>query len=300
MHLIVGATGEVGRRVVRALLQAGEPVRAVSRDPARLGDAARRGAETVVGDLRRSDWQEAALAGVERVVIASHGLVPPSRSNTAGAVDGVGAQRLIDAAAQTGVRQVLFISLAGAEREATTFARIKRGTERHLEASGVPWTVLRPTVFPENHALLLMGEPLRAGKPVQLLGTGAVKINWISASDVADDVVWSLQDASALGSVRELRGRDHLSRLDVLALLERELGVRAKRQHLPLGAMTLMRMLARPFHPGLATLLELASDEERRGGDPPDEHERATWVGPTRVKDVIERWVAAVQPVGAS
>ena len=300
MHLIVGATGEVGRRVVRALLQAGEPVRAVSRDPARLGDAARRGAETVVGDLRRSDWQEAALAGVERVVIASHGLVPPSRSNTAKAVDGVGARRLIDAAAKAGVRQVLFISLAGAEREATAFARIKRTTERHLEASGVPWTVLRPTVFAENHALLLMGEPLRAGKPVQFFGSGAVKITWISASDVADDVVWSLQDTSALGSVRELRGRDHLSRLDVLALLERELGVSAKRHHLPLGAMTLMRMLTRPFHPGLATLLDMALDEERRGGDPPDEHERATWVGPTRVEHVVQHWVAAVQPLGAS
>lgn len=300
MHLIVGATGEVGRRVVRGLLEAGERVRAVSRDPARLQDAARRGAEIVVGDLRRSDWQEAALAGVERVVIASHGLAPPSRSNTAKAVDGVGARRLIDAAATAGVRQLLFVSLSGAEREATVFARIKRATERHLEASGVPWTVLRPTVFPENHALLLMGEPLRAGKPVQLFGSGAVKINWISASDVADDVVWSLQDPSALGSVRELRGRDHLSRLDVLALLERELGVSAKRQHLPLGAMTLMRMLTRPFHPGLATLLDMALDEERRGGDPPDEHERATWVGPTKVEEVVQRWVAAMQPVGAS
>ncbi len=290
MVVIVGASGVLGSRVVQRVLDDGSSVRAVSRDPDRLVDAAARGAEVVRGDLRETGWEEAALAGAERLVIAAHGLVPPSRRNTPMAVDGVGARRLIDAAAAAGVRQVVYLSAAGAASEATAFGRVKRATERHLEASGAPWTVIRPSVFPENHALVLLGAPVRAGKPVPFFGAGEERINWVSADDVADDVVRCLDDDATLGTVREIRGRDHLSRREALELVEAELGVQARRQHLPVGVVKVLRGATRAVHPGLHALLDLSMHEIERGGDPEDEPERATWVGSTRVADVVGAW----------
>lgn len=290
MVLIAGATGQVGRRVVARALDAGLTVRAVTRDPAKLSHAAEHGVEVINGDLLAPNWLASALDGVDRVVFAAHGLVPPSRRNTPQAVDGEGARRLIDASARAGVRQFVFVSSAGARTEASLFGRIKRQTERHLEASGVPFTVLRPSVFPENHALLLLGEPVRAGKAVQFFGTGEEPINWISADDVAADAVRALGDASTLGTVRELRGSDHISRREALALVEEALGVQAKRQHLPVGVMRVMRALTPALHPGLHALIDLALDEIVRGGDPADEAQRADWVGPTRVQDVVQAW----------
>jgi len=292
MHLIVGASGALGSRVARRLLEAGEAVRVATRDPARVAGAVAAGAEAVRLDLLEPSGVDAALAGVSRVVVASHGLVPPSRRNTPAAVDGDGARRLIDAAQRAGVRQVVVVSAAGADAGATKFARAKLGTERHLAASGVPWTVLRPSVFPENHALQLMGVPLRAGRPVPFFGAGTEPINWISADDVADDVVRVLSDPSALGTVRELRGVDRLSRRDALTLLEAALGQTARRQHLPVAVVRVVRAATVALHPGVHALLDLALDEIARGGDPSDAPARASWVGPTRVADVIARWAA--------
>jgi len=290
--VIVGASGELGRRLVRRALDAGMDVRAVSRDPDRLLDAAARGADVVRGDLLETGWEASALAGVDHLVIASHGLVPPSRRNTPSAVDGVGARRLIDAAASAGVRQVVYLSAAGAQAEANAFMRVKRATERHLEDSGVPWTVIRPTVFTENHALVFLGAPLRAGKPVPFFGRGEERINWVSAGDVADDVLRCLGDTATLGTVREVRGRDHLSRREVLAIIEDELAVEARRQHLPVAVVKALRGVTRVLHPGLHALLDLSLHEIERGGDPEDEPERATWVGSTRVADVVRAWVS--------
>lgn len=293
MIMIVGASGALGSRVVRRALDAGASVRALSRQPDRLTDAVARGAEVVRGDLLETHWMAGALAGVERLVIAAHALVPPSRRNTPQAVDGDGARRLIDAAAATGVRQIVYLSVAGAETEATAFGRIKRATERHLEASGVPWTVIRPSVFVENHALVLLGAPARAGKPVPFFGPGAERINWVAADDVADDVVACCGDAGTLGTVREIRGPDRLSRREALAIVENELGVQARRQHLPVGMVKVLRAATRRLHPGLHALLDLSLHEIERGGDPEDEPERATWVGPTSVVDVVRAWARA-------
>lgn len=290
MVLIVGASGALGSRVTRRALETGLRVRAVSRDPERLRAAAERGAEIVRGDLLETDWFDAALDGVEHVIIASHGLVPPSRRNTPEAVDGVGARRLIDAAGRAGVRHLVYVSAAGAASEATAFGRVKRATERHLEASGVPWTVLRPSVFPENHALVLMGDALRAGKPVPFFGSGEERFNWVSADDVAVDALRCLEDPTTVGTVRELRGPDHMSRREALAIVEDALGVRAKRQHLPVGVVRVLRAVTRSLHPGLHALMDMALNEIDRGGDPPDEAQRATWVGPTRVQEVVRAW----------
>jgi uncharacterized protein YbjT (DUF2867 family) len=289
MILVLGARGTLGHRVAARLLAAGERVRAVSRDPAGLDGLAALGAEAVRGDLLEDGWQEAALAGVERVVLASHGLYPPSRSNHPQAVDGEGTRRLIDAAARVGVRQFVYVSAAGAAPDAVRFMRVKYATEQHLRRSGLGWTIIRPTVFIENNALVHLGEPLRAGKPVPFLGPGTSRVNWVSADDVADEIVRALSDESALGRVRELRGPDTLSRVECLELLAAALGREPRRRHLPLAAVRVLHAIAGPLHPGMAALLSLVLADPGPPADPVDAEVR---VGPTHVAEVAARWAS--------
>jgi len=288
MDLVVGASGHLGRRVVRRLLKSGSRVRALSRTPGHLRELQAEGAEVVQGDLLNPEGLRGALDGVRAVIVAAHGLVPPSRTNHPRAVDGKGVRRLIDLSADAGVERVVHMSVAGADREDTAFAREKRATELHLQASGVRWTILRPTLFVENHVLLLMGEPLRAGRRVEFLGRGETPVNWISADDVADEVLRSLEDARGGGAVRTLGGPDRMTRLQALAVLEEVLGTAAKRRHLPLPLVRFLRGLTRPVHPGMSYLLDLMVAEETGRSSFPDAS--LDWRGSTTVREVVEGW----------
>jgi uncharacterized protein YbjT (DUF2867 family) len=294
MHLILGASGQLGSRVARRLLSEGEPVRAVSREPARLTDLVERGAEAVQGDLLESAWIPPALAGVRTLLLASHGLVPPSRRNHPEAVDGVGTRRLVDAAVEAGVERVVFISSAGAEAPDSTFVRLKAATEAHLRGkateNGLRHTIFRPTVFMENHALLLMGEPLRDTGTVSFFGRGETPLNWISTEDLADPVVEALRDPAAPDTVVEAGGPQVLTRRQALEILEEALGRKAKRRHLPLGVVRAVKGVAGPFHPGLRCLLELVVAEEAHPERQLVAPERFHWIGSTPLREVAERW----------
>lgn len=289
MHVVLGASGTLGRPVVRRLLAEREPVRAVSRNPARITDLVDAGAEAVVGDLLTAGWMPGALEGARSVTVAAHGLVPPDRRNHPEAVDGRGVRRLMDEAVRAGVEHVVYLSAASGG-EATRFVRIKRATEAHLRASGVGWTILRPTVFVENHALVLMGEPLRDTGRVTFFGRGRTPLNWISVEDVAGEVVRALGEPASRGAVRELGGPDVLSRLQVLEILERAIGKKARRRHVPLLAVRTMQALAGPWHPGLRVLLEMAAAEETGSGPVPTDPGHFDATGRVTVADVIEDW----------
>ncbi len=289
--LVTGASGTLGRRVVRRLLDGGVPVRAVTRDPSRVADLVEAGAEVVRGDLLVGTWLDPAISGVGQVVIASHGLVPPDRRNHPGAVDGTGARRLVDAASRAGVRHVVHVSVAGADRVPTLFAREKRATEEHLARSDVPHTILRPTVFLENQLLLAMGEPLRGAGEVTLFGPGTTPLNWISAADVAAAVVEAVgAPPEGGGRVRTIGGPDVLSRLEALAVLEEVLGRKARRKHVPVLGMRLMRAVVGSFHPGMRYLVDLALSEAADDGSLPSTPDSFDWIGDTRLRSVVEEW----------
>ena len=289
MILVTGGTGALGSCLVTRLLQGGEAVRVVSRDPGRAAALAAGGAEVVRGDLLENDWQ-AALAGVNTLVIASHGLYPPSRRNHPAAVDGRGARRLIDAAAAAGVGQVVYLSAAGAAPDGPVFLRIKRATEMHLRASGLRALVIRPTVLIENNALLLLGEPLRRGQPVRLIGPGTTPMNWVSADAVAATIVDLLQTPGEGNRTLELRGPDTLSQLECLAVLEAALGREAARQHLPRVVASLVGRVAAPFNPGLACLLDFILAADGAPARPADAEVQVVG-GP--LAEIAARWAEA-------
>jgi uncharacterized protein YbjT (DUF2867 family) len=138
MLLITGATGHIGRELVRELDAKGAAYRVLVRDPTRTADLPQR-AERVVGDLDKPATLAPALDGVERLFL----LVP-----------GVGIQHTehaIAAAKAVGVRHIVYLSsYAVIGDPIPAMGRWHHEREQLIRASGIPATFLRPCAFMIN------------------------------------------------------------------------------------------------------------------------------------------------------
>lgn len=302
MNLVIGASGQLGNLVAKRLLESGQPVRAHSRDPdTKLPELKSLGAEAIKGDLRDPNWIDDAMSGVQHVLIASQGLFPPSRTNHAATVDEPGNRRVINAAKQAGVEHIVFISMPHASPEfPSRFVHAKHQTEEDLKRSGVGHTILQSPVFIEAHGIVMLGEPLRSGNAVQFFGRGQTPLRWISVEDVASYVLRSFEDPELCNTTRVIGGPDIMTRVQVLERIEKELGTQAKRRHMPLTLMRVMRTATKPVHPGLSDLISLAIAEETMPDHPGFAPEQLDWQGSQTVDDVVRRWAAVTFPKPAA
>ncbi|MFC4334368.1 NmrA family NAD(P)-binding protein [Salininema proteolyticum] len=156
--LVAGATGTQGRPTVAWLLRDGWSVRALVRDrtTAAAQELAGKGAELAVGDF---DEERTLAAALRR----AHGLfaIPPvDYGETGWDTDreyGRG-KRIVDLAADSGVRHIVFSTIATTTGPGLPGSSGKRRIEEALGGSGVTFTVLRPVRFMENY--LLSGTPV--------------------------------------------------------------------------------------------------------------------------------------------
>jgi uncharacterized protein YbjT (DUF2867 family) len=178
--LVTGATGTLGRLLVRELLAHGREVRAFSRKPnpgapegqSTSGTAAQPGEpEWFVGDLQTGIGLAAALDGVTTV---AHCATSPRGEAQMGA-------QLMIAAARAGRPHIVFPSVVGAETIRSRYYRDKRAVERLLEDGDLPWTVLRTTHF---HEFIDAGLQMQSRFPVMLLSKNE-KFQPVAADEVA-------------------------------------------------------------------------------------------------------------------
>ncbi len=289
MHLIIGASGRLGRYIAENLLQRGEQVKAVSRDPEKLASLKSKGAKIVQGDLRDPSWMDGTLRNVQYLFIAAHGLVPPSRRNTIDTVDDTGNRYLIDAAKRAGVQHIIFTSVHQAHPNAPMkFARIKYKIEEYLKASGVDYTIVRPSAFIETHAIFRLAEPIQRTGKVTLIGDVTTPVMWISAADVADYMVDNIENPEMKNSTKVISGPDILSQVQVIEIIEQLLGKKAKLSRIPNGFLHAVRILSRPLHPGISNLLEAALMTTKKNGQ---QSMQLDWTAPASVADVVYKWI---------
>ncbi|MFE1317707.1 SDR family oxidoreductase [Kitasatospora phosalacinea] len=146
--LVTGATGVLGREVLRHARATGRPVHALTRRTALPTETATATATTTpathwhTGDLTTGTGLDEALTGVDAVI---HCASDPRRPGN----DLPALRHLLDAARRADVRHLVNISIVGVDRVPLRYYRIKLRGEELLAASGLGWSNLRATQFPE-------------------------------------------------------------------------------------------------------------------------------------------------------
>jgi NADH dehydrogenase len=182
------------------------------------------GAQAVFGDLKDRASLEPACADMETVITTANSAQRGGSDNPQ-TVDLEGNRNLIDAARAAGVQQFIFTSALGVDPNSPVpFVRAKGQTESYLRESGVPFTILAPNIFMEVWMGMVIGLPLRAGRPVTLVGEGRRRHSFVAARDVAAFAVAAVGHPAALNRRVVLGGPEALSLRDVVAAYERALG----------------------------------------------------------------------------
>lgn len=257
--LVLGASGALGRPLVRRLLDAGMEVRAACRHPQALDDLAARGADVVAADLTDRASLESACAGVQRLVMAAHAFLGRGRWRS-DAVDDAGVRTLIEVAHAARVRQFVYCSAFGAHlSHPVDFFATKARLEAVVRGSGLPATVLRPTAFMEQHVHQFNGAAVLASGKARLIGPSTKPRNFVAAADVAAVAERVLMDDQHIGGTVEIGGHDHLSNAQVAELYAREAGLTLRVSRLPTALARMMAVAIRPVHPGVARVLALQS-----------------------------------------
>ena len=230
MLLLTGATGTVGRALLRPLLDAGTPVRCLVRDPRRLGPDRVR-VQIALGDLGDHLSFRHALRDVDTVV---H-LASVIRDQPHGSIEelsGVATWRLVQAAERAGARRFVFFSTLGAStRSRGRLMRAKAVAESAVTASSLEHTVFAPSIIyaPGDPYLRLLQR--MSWLPVMAIpGAGDAMFQPICADDVAACVMSALPGGAAAGIAPgaryELAGPETLTHREIVALALRSFGRR--------------------------------------------------------------------------
>ena len=227
MLLLTGATGSVGRALLRRLTASGEPVRCLVRDPRGLGSDRVR-VQIALGDLADPPSFRNAMRGVRTVV---H-LAAAIRDQPAGSIEelnGIGTWRMVRAAERAGVEHFVFMSSLGAVRhDRTRFLRAKALAEDAVLASDVRHTVFAPSmIYAQGDMFMTLLERMALVLPVMpVSGRGHARYQPIWAEDVADCVVAGLDGPPAAnGAARyELAGPQTLTHEQIVELVLRAAG----------------------------------------------------------------------------
>lgn len=205
--LVTGATGAVGRHVVRELASRGAGVRAFVRDAGRARAVVGEDVDLAVGDLRDVHSMRAAFDGVEQLFLAC-GNVPEQVELEATAVD---------AAADAGVRRIVKLSAAHAEvGSPLDFWDIQGRIEERLRSTRVAHVLLRPLSYMST-LFAAAGTVAAAGRVVA--PAGDAKIAMIDPRDVAAVAAVALTEDGHDGRAYTLTGPEALTYHDVAEAL---------------------------------------------------------------------------------
>jgi uncharacterized protein YbjT (DUF2867 family) len=197
---IAGGHGQIGQQLIARLVDRGDEVRSLDRNPDYAEGLRALGAEPVTCDLESATEEDVANAtGAVDAIIFSAGAGPGSGPDRKWTIDYGGVVKLIAAAKANGVNRFLLVSSIGADPDAggdDTFAvylRAKGKADAELQSSGLDHTIVRPTQLVDDPGtgLVELGERVGRGE--------------IPRADVAAIVAASLDASNAIGKTFEAR-----------------------------------------------------------------------------------------------
>lgn len=221
MLLLTGATGQVGSALLRRLVDEGEQVRCLVRDPRRLGTMRVR-VQIALGDLADPPSFRNALRGVDTVVHLAAAIRDQPRGSIE-ELNGIATWRLVRAAQNVGAERFVFFSaLDASPHHRTRFHRAKALAEQAVKESELDWTVLAPSiVYAPGDRWLTMLERLSLAPMMPVSGMGRARFQPIWAEDAAACALAVLREQAKKHSSKryELAGPQTLTHLEIVALV---------------------------------------------------------------------------------
>ncbi len=241
--LITGGCGFIGLAAAKVLPERGHEVRLLS--STREGEYA--GFPVVRGDVRDLASLMAAAAGINAVVIGhqfpNFPIERPETHDTFQEVDADGTRNVLDALKAHGQPERV-VYLSGAAVQESMAGRhpgidAKLSAEASVQASGIPWTILRPSIVygPGDHYFSRLVQMIKSGPVVPVLGGGRALSAPIHVNDLAQAIAAALDDRRGENALLDVCGPNTLSTNALLGLLMSVIGQRRPVVHLPVGAM---------------------------------------------------------------
>jgi len=292
MILVIGGTGRLGRQIVELLN--GQPVRVLTRDPARARTivGGLPGVEVVGGDLLVRSDLVTALAGADVVIVTAHGGEGTGRSGPGG-IEGRGLPQLIDLAATAPPKQFIYLSSASARLDSPSdFFRGKAAVENRLRTGPIPYSILRPTHLLDTWVPML-AEPLARKSRQMIIGHGRNPVSWVAGRDVAAAAA-RLAAESGRGRTEDLGGLQALTLRELNEQIQLALDIQpAKTTAMSPGMLRATSRILRPFNGVLARQMQLGALLDTR---PQVIDSSAVWeqlgITPTAIPD----WLHATLP----
>ncbi len=230
--LVTGATGFTGSRVVSLLLDSGYEVRCFVRETSDRSQLGALPVEWVTGDLSDNEALTSALRGVDALVnIASLGFGH--------------AESILRSAKEAGVRRGIFISTTAIFTQLNADSKSARlAAEEAIQASGLDYTILRPTMIygsPRDRNMWRLIRLLRFSPIIPIFGDGESLQQPVFVGDVAQAVLLALGTDVTIGKSYNIAGKDPLTYNQVIDTVASALGKRVWKLHLPY--MPIVRLL---------------------------------------------------------
>lgn len=268
MIAVTGASGQLGRLVIEGLLKkipAAEVV-AVVRNPDRVKDLAALGVQVRQADYDQPDTLEKAFQGADKLLLISSSevgrRVPQHRA-------------VIEAAKRAGVKLIAYTSILRADTSPLPLAAEHKETEALLQASGVPFVLLRNGWYTENY---LASVPVALQHGVVLGSAGDGRIASAARANYAEAAVAVLTRDDQAGRVYELAGDESYTLAELAAEIARQSGKAVAYQNLP-DADFKAALVNAGLPQGFAALLAESDVGASKGGLFDDGHQLSQLIG---------------------
>lgn len=239
--LVVGATGTLGRQLVRFALDQGYSVKCLVRNIRKASFLREWGAELVYGDLRLPETLPSAFENISVVIDAST-LRPDDEISKLEEVDLFGKLALIRSAQVAKVERFVFFSFPKNEFLSIALVRLKAKVVQVLKQSGLSYTIFYIPGFYQG-LVSQYAIPILEQQDIWLTND-ANPINYINSQDAANLCIKSLEFRDTEDKEFLLTGQKPWLSMEIIKLCEQLSGQVAKVRFVPLWLLRFIRNLA--------------------------------------------------------